>query len=214
MMLYPISKYALKKVAKWAVITAVAVSAQGFSALRQGYRRSGNSFIVVIREGSTDLSSSGRSDHSCITVAPDGRFHLERRTQHMPNPIATLEISESSLDSTQFEQLKSILDQAAVRQLPTYKQPPLPMAVPFFYGFNATISRGPDHQEVGYVTWRGGSAKTSPNSAPDNLKQEWRRSEVALRPLSNWLREVRGLKQTTSDGAPTLCAADEESGMR
>jgi hypothetical protein len=58
-------------------------------------------FLVEVQEGTTDLSRQGASGHICVLVLPDGRFHLESRTQRLPGAEATLNFSDYSLDSSQ-----------------------------------------------------------------------------------------------------------------
>ena len=48
----------------------------------------------------------------------DGRFHLERRKEALPNPTSSLDISESSLDSTQLQRLHNILKGEDINKLP------------------------------------------------------------------------------------------------
>src|SRR5580765_2269773 len=59
-----------------------------------------SAFVVTIGEATIDHQNAVTST-DCITVLPDGRFHLERRKQVAPNPTSSLNIYESSLDSTQ-----------------------------------------------------------------------------------------------------------------
>jgi hypothetical protein len=89
-------------------------------------------FLVEVQEGTTDLPRQGKvqAATSASSVLPDGRFHLESRTQRLPGAEATLNLSDYSLDSSQLHQLRNLLDDEKRRQLPTYVQPAIPMAVP------------------------------------------------------------------------------------
>jgi hypothetical protein len=92
----------------------------------------------------------------CIMVLPDGRFHLERRKQVAPNPTSSLNIYESSLDSTQFQQLLNIVKKESITKLPDYAPPAFPMAVPWFSTVNAKVAQAGHIRTVGYWLWRGG----------------------------------------------------------
>ena len=83
-------------------------------------------FLVEVQEGTTDLSRQGASGHICVLVLPDRRFHLESRTQLLPGAEATLNLSDYSLDSSQLQQLRNLLDDEKMRQLPTFVQPAIP----------------------------------------------------------------------------------------
>ena len=118
-------------------------------------------FLIAAHEGTIDLSRNGTSSQTCILVRPDGRFHLEGRTQRLPSPAASAKIFDYSLDSSRLQQLRGIIDDESVRQLPAYIQPPLPMAVSWSHGFEAKITRPTGAQDIGYWTWRGGTVDVS-----------------------------------------------------
>jgi hypothetical protein len=166
-------------------------------------------FLVEVQEGTTDLSRQGASGHICVLVLPDGRFHLESRTQLLPGAEATLNLSDYSLDSSQLQQLRNLLDEEKIRRLPTYVQPAIPMAVPWSHALSARIARSGVVQYVGYWTWRGGTPAASPNSAPASVKKGWQESETALRPLADWLHAIEALKLAPSDMKSTMCASDD-----
>jgi hypothetical protein len=163
---------------------------------------------VTIWESTLDLSRGGVSTHTCILVQPDGRFHLEKKTQRLPSSTANREIFDYSLDASQFQQLRSILDDEKLRQLPAYVQPALPMSVPWSHGFDVKILRAADVQHVGYWTWRGGTADTSPNSAPQGVKNGWQESEAALKPMADWLHGIESMKLSPSRSESTMCVSD------
>jgi hypothetical protein len=146
-------------------------------------------FLVEVQEGTTDLSRQGASGHICVLVLPDGRFHLESRTQRLPGAEATLNLSDYFLA--------------------TYVQPAIPMAVPWSHALSARIARSGVVQYIGYWTWRGGTPAASPNSAPAGVKKGWQESETALRPLVDWLHAIEALKLAPSDMKSTMCASDD-----
>jgi len=114
--------------------------------------------LATIGETTVDWAK-GTNVSSCMVVLPGGRLHLERRTQRLPNPTATLQIFESTLDTAQLRQLVEILGQADPRTVPPYVLPPLPMDVPWFYTFSAEITREHAIQRGGYWDWRGGDGR-------------------------------------------------------
>src|SRR5579863_2601359 len=146
-------------------------------------------FLVRINEATIDNENAVTSS-DCMLILPDGRFHLERRSQHLPNPVATLRIFESSLGAAQLQYLRDILHDQSIRNLPPYAPPIFPMNLPWFANVRVKIVREPEVQDVGYWIWRGGAADASPNSTPDNIKKGWQESEVALRPLLQWFHGV------------------------
>jgi hypothetical protein len=161
-------------------------------------------FVVSIGEATIDHKEAVTST-DCIMVSPDGRFHLERRKQVAPNPTSSLNIYESSLDSTQLQQLLDIVKKESITTLPDYALPAFPMAVPWFSTFNAKVERAGQIRTVGYWLWRGGEADDSPNSTPNNIKKIWKDSEVALQPLAEWLHGIEALKLSPSNAKPTQC---------
>jgi len=135
----------------------------------------------------------------------DGRFHLERRKEALPNPTSSLDISESSLDSTQLQRLHNILKGEDINKLPEYVLPVFPITAPWFGSFRTKISRGGQVRTVGYWLWQGGMPGASPNSTPDNIKEIWKESEVALRPLVEWFHGIEALKLSPSAAQSTQC---------
>jgi hypothetical protein len=170
-----------------------------------------SALLVELQEGTMDMSRQGGSGHTCVLVLPDGRFHLESRTQRLPGAVATLNVSDYSLDSSQLQQLRTVLDDERMRHLPAYVQPAIPMAVPWSHAFSARIAREKGVQQVGYWTWRGGTPAASPNSAAASVKKGWQESETVLRPLVDWLHGVEALKLSPSETQSTMCSNDGNS---
>jgi len=79
---------------------------------------------VRIDEGRFD-NEPGVTSSDCILVMPDGRFHVERRRQVLPSSTATLNIFESSLDSSQLQQLGDIVAEAEASRIPAYDSHPV-----------------------------------------------------------------------------------------
>jgi hypothetical protein len=153
------------------VSSALLAVIQGTPAIYAQSRPEPTAFVINIAEAATDLSPQGTSRHTCILVLPDGRFHLESRTQRLPSPVATANVFDYSLDTMQLQQLRGILEDERIRQLTAYLSPAMPMAVPWSSGFDARIPRATGVQNVGYWKWRGGAPEASPNSAPESVKK-------------------------------------------
>lgn len=188
------------------VLTAAILKVTGgTSTAARNDSQSDNAVLVVsINEAIID-NKNASSSTDCILVMPDGRFHLERRKEIAPNPTSSLSIFESSLDSTQLQQLHDILKPEGIERLPDYALPVFPMTVPWFATFHARIERGGQIRKVGYWRWQGGTAETSPNSTPANVKKTWKDSEIALRPLVAWFHAIETLKLSPLGAQPTGC---------
>jgi hypothetical protein len=160
---------------------------------------------VRIDEGKFD-NEHGVTSSDCILVMPDGQFHLERRRVTTPNPPATLTIFESSLDSSQLEQLGEIISHAETNGLPEYDNQPVGFQnAPWFSSAFVDVGQGETVRRFGYWAWD--KRNTGPNVSAD-VKKRWHDSEVALRPLLDWLHGIEGLKLPPSDAKPTQCFAD------
>ena len=101
-----------------ALTVAVLTVAWVTSAAAQSHPPSDSAaFVVKIDETTIDHTKLVTSS-DCILVLPDGRFHRERRKEALPNPTSSLDISESSLDSTQLQRLHNILKGEDINKLP------------------------------------------------------------------------------------------------
>jgi hypothetical protein len=167
-----------------------------------------DSFLVRIVEVTTDNQPRGVMANDCIVVSSDGRFHLERRQQVIPSPSARLRIFESSLDSSQFANLQNLLQSERVRALQGYVTPKFPLTMSWVSDLDVQISRGDQVQRVGYWTWRGGKTGLSPESTPNNIKQIWQVSQVALQPLVEWFHQVKSVQLQPSTAQPTMCGGE------
>jgi len=164
--------------------------------------------VVKVGESVMDLHSSGITATSCLVVRRDSSFHLEKRLQRLPGQEATLHIYEANLNTFEMGRLESILDSPEVRNLGEYKAPKFPVAVSTIATVQAKILRGEKVQSIGYFAWnkQPGSADDSPESTPEEVKQEWQASRVALSPLVGWLHEMEGRTwQEVDRSRSTLC---------
>jgi hypothetical protein len=163
-------------------------------------------FVVILNEGQTDISPRGINVRSCALVSADGRFHLERRYQQLPEPSANLKVYEYPLDSVQLQRLRAILDDEGVRRLPPFAWPPTPAVGTKFRGFEARIVRGGQVQHVGYFVGSEGTAGNQLDPATAGIKKEWKEATAALQPLFRWLQDLEASKLEPSGRESTLCS--------
>jgi hypothetical protein len=167
--------------------------------------------IFSLHEISMDLSSHGITANSCIMVAPDGTFHIERRLQQLPQDYAVLHIYESTLDAFQMRRLNNLLDDQSIRDLSRYIPPKTPMAASAFLSVGVRIPREKELQETGYFMWdeRTAQANQSPESTPTIIKDQWRATRTTLLPLVQWVHEVEGMKwPEVPESHSNLCDVD------
>jgi hypothetical protein len=82
------------------------------------------------------------------------------------------------------------------------------MAALDFRGVDAQLLVEHGLKRVGYVVWKPeeGSRSDSPYSTPKDIKDGWRQSGVAMRPLLEWIHDVQTLKMTPTKMDPHMCA--------
>jgi hypothetical protein len=170
----------------------------------------GSTSWISIRKSITDLSANGVNLHDCIQVGTDGRFHFERRRQQLPQNHATLEVFESSLSAEQMQDLRNILDDKKIVDLPPFVQPPIPMIATVYLLFQAKITRDGEVRNVGYLSWQGGPPNASPNSAASDVKKGWLQSEEILKPLSGWFAKIEAQKLDATNSPSTFCEVETE----
>lgn len=164
-----------------------------------------NSFVVRVSEAMID-NEHGVTRSDCVLVLPDGRLHLERRRVAAPSSTATLKVYESSLDSSQLEQLRNIVNNEVKSGLPEYDKSPVGFQnAPWFSSVIVDTGDRETARRFGYWAW---DKRNAGPDVPADVKKQWQESEVGLRPLVEWLHGIEGLKLPPSDAAPTQCSAD------
>lgn len=161
---------------------------------------------IVITESLTEVSSYGTDQSDCALVFPDGRAHIERRKQELPDQPSTV-VYRSKLDKSQLHRLEEILSDPDMQALPEYVPPSIPLSVKSFqYVKLEMIYQGKRPRRVGYFKWSGEAfGKGSPNSTPEKIKAEWQYSEPVLQPLLKWFHGIEGILVDRSDLKPTQC---------
>jgi hypothetical protein len=161
---------------------------------------------VRIGEAKVD-NEHGVTSSDCVLVMPDGRFRLERTRQVLPSSKATLRVFESSLGSSEFLQLRGIVENEGAGEFPEYdKQPVFFQNAPWFSSVTVDVGEGGIFRKLGYWAWDGRNAGPG---VPADVEQRWRRSEAALRPLIEWFHRIEAVKLSPSGAAPTQCSLSE-----
>lgn len=149
----------------------------------------------------------GLTTSDCVIVMPDGRFHVERLRQVLPSSTATLNIFESSLDSSQLQQLGDIVAEAEASRIPAYDSHPVGFTnAPWFSSVIVSVGEGQTARKFGY--WEWDRRNTGPD-VPADVKKHWHDSETALQPLVEWLHAIEAMKLPPSNAEPTKCSTDE-----
>ncbi len=186
-----------------ALVGPCAVLAQAHSPTTQ------NAPPVRIGEARMDNEHAVTSS-DCVLILPDGRFHLERRRVAKPSPTATLKIFESSLDSSELEQLRGIIKDEEVSGLPEYdRQRVYFQNAPWFTSVTVDIGEGEAARRFGYWAW---DTQNAGPDVPADARAHWRDSEVALRPLVEWFHRMEASKLSPSDAKSTQCSVNSHQG--
>jgi hypothetical protein len=161
--------------------------------------------VLPVRIGEAKMDNEHTVTSSdCVLVLPDGRLHLERRREAKPNSTATLKIFESSLDSCELEQLRGIIKDEEASGLPEYdRQRVFFQNAPCFTPVTVDIGEGTTARRFGYWAW---DKRNAGPDVPASVRTHWQDSEVALRPLVEWLHRIEASNLMPSDAESTLCS--------
>lgn len=193
------------------VIIMVFAVAGAVNASHQQPKPSTASTLLQIGETQFNVAPSGGVTSDCVVVQPNGRFHLERREQHLPKASAKLTVFTARLSKRQLQALRSILDKQDIQSLSPFVPPVTPLGVTKFRVFTADVAREATTQKAGFFMWEGqGTPDAPPNSTPDDIKRAWQTSATALQPLVEWFHTLEGMKLRPSHAKPTLCGFDFE----
>lgn len=198
-----------KKIGKNRRVRGILLLLLAFSLGASGIAQDSNSntaaLIVTLRETQVGGKSPAGAYSTCINVWEDGRFHLERRWQQLPSATATLQVLESVLPESQLQQLRSILEGEAIRELPPFQPLDTSTARTWVRSFRADIPRGTTVQTVGYFEWGSYNPSAREESERDVVTKPAPTIETALNPLSEWLHHVSSAKLPISTAKPTMC---------
>jgi hypothetical protein len=169
-------------------------------------------FFIRISETKIDLSPAGSTGTDCIAIQANGRFYLERRLQPLPGAEAKLSAFESRLTKARMEQLRALVDEPRIADLPKFVLPDPLIGVTQFSTFIVELNWQSAGRRLGYFAWKG-TAKSgvSPDSAPDQVKRNWQESQEALRSLETWFHEVEGQKMRPANARSTECGSQNDA---
>jgi hypothetical protein len=160
---------------------------------------------IVITESLTEVSSHGTDQSDCALVFPDGRVHIERYKQQLPDQSSTV-VYRSKFAKSQLHKLEEILSDPDMQSLPEFTSPSTPLSVKSLqYVTLEMVYQEKRSRRVGYFKWAGGADKGWPNITPEKIKAEWQHSEPVLQPLLKWFHDIEGISLDRSDAKPTQC---------
>lgn len=163
-------------------------------------------FLVRISEMRIELSPTGVTANDCLVVQRNGRFHLERRLQQLPQTSAKISVFEFQLTKPQLRQLRDLVDQPAVSNLTQFAPLQPPYGVTDFGQFMVEIDPQSTPRQFGYFTWQGNPRPgVPPQSTPDQVQEDWRHSREALQPVLAWFHNLENQKIHSSNAAPNFC---------
>jgi hypothetical protein len=187
-----------------AALLAGAVVGLGPIAMCQVRERLGaDTFVVTIGETTAD-NQHGVMTSDCAVVLPNGRFHVERRKQVSPSPTASVRVFESTLDSSQFDNLRRIVQTAGTSEAREYVAPPASLDVPWFTTVVVTVEASGQVRKSGYWKWRGETPELY--KTRDDIRRGWQESEKKLQPIIEWFHRIEALNLSSSDTEPDQCA--------
>jgi hypothetical protein len=193
---------------KTAIILSVALLPHAICGKLDYGSQSSPGVLLTLRELRMDISSAhGITANTCMSVWPDGQFHLEVRVQQLPNKYATVRIYEGLLNGFQLQRVITVLNSQSVKDIAPFRTPNLPFDnVVTFAHFYAEIAREDQVQKVGYFLWdpKPGDFVQSISASQ---KDQWQKDQTTLVPLVQWFHEIEGMKWSELPvDASTLCS--------
>jgi hypothetical protein len=146
-------------------------------------------FRAVEQESTLHPTAGPNNFSNCIVVQPNGRFHLLLRRQEITDGTQTASSFEGLLDEKEMQTLRNLLDDDAVKQLPPFVAPEIPLPSDTFQAFIAEVSRVANVQQVGHFSWKGDGPRN-----PESVKKDWQNSEVTLQTLVEWFHAFKSFK--------------------
>jgi hypothetical protein len=172
------------------------------------YGQQASSFLVRVDESQIDDSPSGGTVSNCIIVTSDGRVHAERRLQKFPTPSATLRVYEGFIGDVKLRELRDLLANRDIKDLPRFVPPKTPGAVYLRTSTTVDIVSDDIAKTVGYMRWKSVKSQDSFESAPEEVKVKELKAESILKPLVTWLNKIDLEQFQTSHVSSNQCSAD------
>jgi hypothetical protein len=133
------------------------------------------------------------AENTCIIVYPDGRYHLERKTQRIASKEVSIAVFEDAVWAGELQKLTQILDNPEL-QKKTYEEPPYgrPMLEAEFTSL--TVPRVDHLQKVSI--WRGSEFRRLGSiGGPPPLIDH---GSKLLKPLQQWLKNNIEQRKTSA----------------
>ncbi|WP_433975622.1 hypothetical protein [Tunturiibacter lichenicola] len=162
---------------------------------------------VLLKIGWTNIELSQPSRvtlSGCLLVLSDGSFHMEKRSQVLPERTATLKILEGVETTEQLSKMKALLEDKIVVNLPDYQFPAPPLASSSIEAVKAEIFRGKTVQKIRYAIWKD----QDKNDSVDGKESADKQVEVkaALFPLLQWKDSLQGTEIDDPDPQSLGCS--------
>lgn len=168
------------------------------------------SYIAKTHELEFDLPA-GVTTSKCAVVTSEGHLYLEVKKQRPPNFTLTFSAYEQSLAPSEVLELRSIISESSVPDLPRLEQPLSPFPMTYFRGFSAITSPQGQEHLVGYFAWRTEDDKLAgPKFATTEMQQRWKKSEEVLTPLVTWFHQLESMDLAPSKVKRGLCSTEKE----
>jgi len=172
---------------------------------------------LLLLESVTDLLSTPAIEDKCLSVHPQGDFHIELRQQLHPGDPLTRKFYEGILDSTQRNSLKVLLEHTRIKGRPDSILPSVPATSSTIKAAKARIKYEKNSQNIGYVHWfrpsRADEDKATvishEGATADEIEQQ-NRVEQDLQPLLTWFGSLLQTKLTESKATSSICAQISE----
>jgi len=161
--------------------------------------------LARIIEGTID-NAHGVTSTDCMLIFQDGNYHLEHRFQQLPNQTATLRVLDATLSTMQLEQLRELLGEENLNNLPPYIQPKYPINdLLKLTNFSLEFSRKAIPLRVGYLLWSKKTHSSTSNLENKDVQKGWEQSKTTLQPVVDWFHKIKQSNTTQSNGKSNLC---------
>jgi len=164
-----------------------------------------------------DLPSTPAIESKCLSVSPQGDFHIELHQQRHPGDPLTIKFYEGILDSTQRNGLKVLLEDTRIKGMPESILPSVPATSSTMRTAKVRIKYERTTQNLGYTHWfrpsrtdEGKAIVISHEGATADEIEQQNRVEQDLQPLLTWFGSLLQTKLTESKATSSICAQISE----
>jgi hypothetical protein len=144
----------------------------------------------------------------CLLIRSDGRYYLEKRTQHLPETHNTLTSYEGTVDTRSMDELRRVLSEPRFVALPDFVPPEFPLAAAGLKMIIVTLPLGATGRKVGYL--RTSQSSTTPSeTSPGGYDSQ---SSAALEPLVSWVAHFESGRLDTVRNGTGSCTLPVSKG--